>query len=355
MARATGTDVRPAGERGIALLAAVLILALLAAVTAATLWLVRSELWVAGSARALVQARYSAEAGAWHALAKIAPGTTFASLVAGTGGLADATDPGPLPFGGGGFVAFPGAPFGYAVTVHAIDAERVRLRATATSVRGARRTVDATIGRESAAYAPAALVVTSGAVAIAPALSGLAPESGGILVDATMPMDGGQAIVAATTPDAASAVWSSLAASAATLAGRDRRALARGFDVAAFASTSTLVRERAEDLASARGTVASPAAVYLGAGTAPLLQGAGVVLVGGDLVVDGPVDWRGVVYVAGELHLRGPSCRIDGMLWVRALRLTTGCALRFDRSALSAADGVLRLPRRPTLLALDDA
>lgn len=355
MASLDGMHVRRCGERGIALLAAVLILALLAAVTAATLWLVRSELWVAGSARSLVQARYSAEAGAWHALAKIAPGTSFASLVAGTGGLADPADPGPLPSGGGGFVAFPGSPFGYAVTVHAIDAERVRLRSTGTSVRGARRMVDATIGREGAAYAPAALVVTSGTVAIAPALSGLAPDAGGIVVDATLPLDGAQAIVAASAPDSASGAWSSLTASGATLGGRDRRALARGFDVAAFAATSGLVRERAEDLVSARGTLASPVAVYLAAGTAPALQGAGVLLVAGDLVVDGAVDWRGVVYVAGELHLRGPTCRIDGMVWVRALRLTTGCALRFDRSALSAADGALRLPRRPTLLALDDA
>jgi hypothetical protein len=340
-------------ERGLALLAALLVLALLAAVTGATLWLVRSELWVAGSARAFAQARLSAEAGAWHALSRIAPGSDFAALVAGTGGLADAGDPGPLPLAGGGFVEFPGPPFGYAVTVHAMDAERVRLRSTATSVRGARRVVDATVGRTSDPYAPAALVVLSGVVAIAPALAGLAPEAGGVLVDAASPADGTQAIVAAAGAEAAAAAWSSLTASAATLHGGIARSRARPFDVAAFAAG--LAALPAEALTATQGASGSPVALRIAPGTAPLLQGHGVLFIAGDLVVDGTVDWRGVVYVAGELHLRGASCRVDGMVWTSALRLTTGCALRFDRPALAAADAALRLPRLPTLLALDDA
>ena len=342
-------------ERGLALLAAVLILTLLAAVTAATLWLVRSELWVAGSARAFAQARLSAEAGAWHALSRIAPGTDFAGLVAGTGGLADAADPGPLPLPGGGFVEFPGPPFGYAVTVHPIAAERMRLRSTATSVRGARRVVDATVGRASEPYAPAALVVLSGAVVIAPELSGLDPAAGGVLIDAASPADGAQAIVAAEDADAAAAAWSSLAASAATRLGGTESARARRFDVAAFAAASGLVEEPAEALTAVRGAAGAPVALRVASGTAPRLEGHGILLIAGDLVVDGALDWRGVVYVAGALHVGGPTCRIDGMLWANALRLTTGCALRFDRPAVAAADGVLRLPRRPTLLALDDA
>ena len=343
------------GERGLALLAAVLILTLLAAITAATLWLVRSELWVAGSARAFLQARLSAEAGAWHALSRIAPGGDFAALLAGTGGLADAADPGPLPMPGGGFVEFPGPPFGYAVTVHAIDAERVRLRSTATSVRGARRVVDATVGRAADPYAPAALVVPSGTIAIDPALVGLAPDAGGVLVDAVSPADGTQAVVAASDGDAAAAAWSSLAASAATLRGATARARARPFDVAAFATATGLAAVQAEDLTTTRGTAEAPVALRVAPGAAPLLQGHGVVLVAGDLVVDGPLDWRGVLYVAGELHVRGPACHVDGVVWTNALRLTTGCSLRFDRAALTAADGALRLPRLPTLLALDDA
>lgn len=342
------------GERGLALLAAVLVLALLAAVTAATLWLVRSELWVAGSARAFAQARYSAEAGAWHALSVIAPGTDFDALVAGTGGLSDAAAPGPLPFPGGGAVEFPGPPFGYAVTVHALDAERVRLRSTASAVRGARRSVDATVGRDVEPYAPAPLVVVSGAITVAPELSGLAPEAGGVLVDASSPAEGGQGVVAAATADAASSAWATLSASGATLVGGMPRARARAFDVAAFAAATALGEEAATDLVGPRGTAGSPVALRLAPGIAPSLRGYGVVLVAGDLEVAGDLDWQGVLYVAGALHVRGPTCRVRGMAWTSNLVLTTGCSFRFDRPALAAADAALRLPRRPTLLALDD-
>lgn len=355
MARAGVATSQRRDERGLALLSAVLVLAMLAAVTSATLWMVRGELWVAGSARSLAQARYSAEAGAWHALASIAPGTDFAALVAGTGGLADPGEPGPLPLAGGGFVEFPGSPFGYAVTVHAIDAERVRLRSSATSVRGARRAVDATIGRAADPYAPAALVISSGTIAIAPELASLAPGAGGVLVDAATPADGTQAIVAAASADAATAAWSSLAAGAASLLGATQRARARPFDVAAFAAATGLAAEPAEDVTFARGSPGAPVALRLAPGRARQLAGHGVLLVAGDLEVEGDLDWRGPLYVAGELHVRGPTCRIDGMIWARALRLTTGCVVRFDRGALAAADGALRLPRRPTLLALDDA
>jgi hypothetical protein len=351
--RASPSTRAARGERGLALLAAVLVLALLAAVTAATLRLVRSELWVAGSARAFAQARYSAEAGAWHALSVIAPGTDFDALLAGTGGLSDAAAPGPLPFPGGGPVEFPGPPFGYAVTVHGLDAERVRLRSTASAVRGARRSVDATVGRDVEPYAPAALVVVSGAITVAPELSGLAPEAGGVLVDAAT-AEGGRGVVAAATADAASSAWATLFASGATLVGETPRARARAFDVAAFAAATALAEEAAADLTGPRGTAGSPAALRLAPGIAPSLRGYGVVLVAGDLEVAGDLDWQGVLYVAGTLHVRGPGCRVGGMAWTSALVLTTGCSFRYDRPALATADAALRLPRRPTLLALDD-
>lgn len=342
-------------ERGIALLGGILVLTLLAAVTAATLWVTRSELWVAGSARAYLQARYGAEAGVWHALSVIAPGTSFASLLAGTGGLADPAHPGPLPLGGGGFVAFPGPPFGYAVTVHAASGERVRLRASATAVRGARRAIDATVGRELLPYAPAALVAADGEVTIAPAIEGLPPDAGGILVDATQPADGTQTVVAAAGAAAAETVRTVLAGAGATLLGARPAQAGRPFDVAAFALATGLAAQSPGVLASTQGGSGTPVALLISPGTAPGLIGHGVVLASGALEIVGDVDWTGVLYVAGELRLAGPSCRIDGMVWAQRISFASGCRLRFDRTALLAADGALRLPRRPTLLALDDA
>jgi hypothetical protein len=342
-------------ERGVALVGSILVLALLAAVTGATLWLTRSELWVAGSARAFAQARYTAEAGVWHALAVLAPGTDFAALVAGTGGVSDPADPGPLPLAGGGFVFFPGPPFGYDVTVAADAAERVRLRSSATAVRGARRVVQATVGREPAPYAPAALVVVSGDVAVAPALEGLAPEAGGIGIDAAQPAGGPQAVVAAGTLDDAERARAALAAAGAALAGPSSRARARPFDVAAFALATGLPDEDPSVLAASQGAPGAPAALAVAPGVAPGLAGAGVVLARGALELQGAVDWQGVLFVAGELRLAATPCRITGMVWAERVSFAAGCSLRFGWAEIQEADSAQRLPRRPTLLALDDA
>lgn len=350
-----GTGRDASRERGIALLGSILILALLAAVTAATLWLTRSELWVAGSARAFLQARYTAEVGVWHALSLIAPGTDFAALLAGSGGLVDPDQPGPLPLAGGGFVAFPGPPFGYAVTVHAGAAERVQLRSSATAVRGARRTVEATIGRDLLPYAPAALVVGSGRVTIAPALEGLAPEAGGIEIDAATPAGGRQAIVAAGTEEAAELARATFASAGATLRGGTPQARARPFDLAAFALATGLAEQPASVLAASQGTPAAPVGLLVTPGTAPGLVGHGALFVPGALELTGDVDWSGVLFVAGELRIAASSCRIAGMVWADEVSFATGCALRFDPPALVEADAAARLPRRPTLLALDDA
>jgi len=337
-----------AAESGIALLASVLVLALLAAVTAATLWIVRSELWVAGSARSYLQARYTAEAGAWHALALVAPGTDFAALVAGTGGVSDPAAPGPLPLPGGGWVDFPGPPFGYAVTVVADAAERVRLRARATAVRGAQRTVVATVGRAPEPYAPAALVVASGEV-------GFDGEIAGIVLDARDPAGGPQAIVGAATPDAAASARTGLAAAGASLLGGAGSVRARAFDVAAFASSTGLVEDSPAVLAATHGTAGAPAAVVVAGGIAPRLVGHGVVFARGPLELEGEVDWRGALYVAGELRIAAGGCAIAGMVWAERVTFASGCTLRFDAAALGDADQAARLPRRPTLLALDDA
>jgi len=341
-------------ERGSALVASILILALVAAVTAATLWLTRSELWVAGSARAFLQARYSAEAGVWHALALLSPGTDFAALVAGTGGVSDPAAPGPLPLPGGGLVAFPGPPFGYVVTAHAAGFERVRLRSSATAVRGARRSVDATVGREASAYAPAPLVALSGRIAVAPALEGLAPEAGGVGLDATVPAGGNQAIVAAASLADAELARATLAAAGARLAGGAPGGRARPFDVARFARDAGLAEDSPAVLASTQGAAGAPAALLVTGGGAPRLAGHGVLFASGGLELAGDVAWRGALYVAGELRIAATSCRIDGLVWADEVSFVSGCDVRLDPAALAEADPALRLPRRPTLLALDD-
>jgi hypothetical protein len=74
----------------------------------------------------------------------------------------------------------------------------------------------------------------------------------------------------------------------------------------------------------------------------------------GALELAGDVDWRGALFVAGELRMVASSCRIDGMVWAEEISFVTGCDLRLDAAALAEADAATRLPRRPTLLAVDD-
>jgi hypothetical protein len=353
----------PGAELGIVLVGALLLLALLAAAVGATLWLTRSELWVAGRARAFLQARYSAESGVRHALVLLSPGTDFTRLVAGAGGIADRSRPGPLPFAGGGWVAFPGPPFGYSVGVRDVGSdapggstadgnELVVLDSTGSSVRGAVRSVRATIGRKVSPYAPALLVVSGGNVRIDPHGPGI--EDGGIVLDARLPAGGEQAIVGATTWEAADAAFGALRGAHASLLGEGQTILVRPFDVAEFTAASGLARQGPHVLAVPSGSLESPTALAIEPGIAPALRGVGAILGIGDLEIRGEVDFRGVVVVHGALRLGASPCHITGMVWASEVVLDAACLLDYDQAAIAAADRALRLPRLPVLLALSD-
>jgi hypothetical protein len=345
------------GQRGLVLVAALVLVALIAAASATSLWLTRSELWAAGNARAWLQARYSAEAGAAHAIALLAPGTDFAALVARTGGLSDPTRPGPLSFGGGGFVAFPGPPFGYSVDPAAaapppaggsvLAAERVVLVSTATSVRGAQRTVVATVGRAVDPYAPAALVAADDLVQLTGS-GALSPAATSI--DAAATPSEARAAIGVRSPAGATAA----AALGLTLLGGAPTALIRPLDLAAYGASSGLAQGSATGQAVALGTDATPLALRFGAGEVANVAGSGIVLVAGSLTIRGDVALRGALFVDGTLTLAGPGCSIEGMVWARAIEIATPCSVRFDATAIASADRALRLPRRAVLLALTD-
>ncbi len=351
----------PSGEQGVVLVGAIVLLALIAAVGATTLWWTHSELWAAGSARALRQARYSAEAGVHHALALLAPGTDFAALRAGTGGLAWPDEPGPLPVAGGGWVVFPGPPFGYGVGV-ADDpgfsgagsstraGERLRLRSWGTSVRGASRAVLGTIGREAEPYAPAALVAASGALAIEPgeATPGVVPS---LVIDASQPPEGGQAALGAASAEGAIA----LERSGAELHGVPRSLEVIPIDIQAFLAAAGVTATRLDVGAAATPSdAASPGALLLANESVAGLVGDGLVAALGDLEIRGPIDFRGVLLVSGALRLSGVPCSVAGMVWARRVAVAGDCTIRHDRPAVTAADGALRLPRRAVLLSLVD-
>jgi len=350
-------------ERGMALVGAVVVLVLLAAATATTLELAGSELWAAGRVRSSTQARYTAEAGAYHAVALLAPGTTFAALLAGRGGLADPGEPGPLPFPGGGWVDFPGPPFGYSVTPRPLPSggvaagapDRVLLVADATAVRAARHTITATVGRAHEPYAPAALALAGGSVELdGDAVSGAGAASAAVVIDGSSPADGAQVAVAALSePGAASAVGA-IAHGGGVLLGPGPSGALRAIDLEAYAADSGLPSMSPSDLTGPQGSAQLPVARRLVTGVAPGLSGDGLIVATGDLELRGAVDFHGVVFVSGLLRIDADSCSLAGMVWARSLRLSRPCAIRYDAGAVAVADRPLRLPRRAVLLALTD-
>jgi hypothetical protein len=356
-AMAAGIRLR-GSTRGAVLMTCLLLLAALLAAGATSLWLTQSELWAAGNARAARQVRHTAEGGVLHALAVLAPGADFGALLAGTGGLADPARPGPLPLVGGGWVEFPGPPFGYAVSIAAAPpaadgSPRVLLDATATAVRGARHRIRATIGRGIDPYAPAPLVVSAGRLSFAGAAVG-SPGVPGVVLDARRAVGSEQASLAATTAEATAAARAACDAASASFLGPRPTTVARAFDVDDFVSASGLPAQPIALLDGAVGSAEAPAAVRVEPGDAQRLTGAGVLLVDGDLTVRAETHWTGVLLVAGRLRLEGAPCRVAGMIWSTETELAAPCEIRLDPDAITLADAVLRLPRLPVLLALAD-
>jgi hypothetical protein len=358
MTAAGAGTVRRTSSSGMILVSSLLLLTLLGLAVGASLYLTRSELWAAGSARAARQARYSAEAGLRHAVALLAPGTDFTALLRRTGGLARADDPGPLPLAGGGWVDFPGPPFGYWIEIEndreggdpLVDGnERVVFAARATSVRDAARKVIGTIGRAVQPYAPAALVTLDGALILDPGLEGAT-----VRIDAGNESDRRPATIGASSDAAALAVFAAAHARDVELAGTPATAVALPFDVAALADRAGAAPQPADGLASDLGSRASPAVAVVEPGVAPGLRGAGALVATGDLEIRGVIDFAGVIIVAGVLRLAATSCTVEGMVWASRLVLDRSCLIRFTSLALGLADRAIRLPREAELLALED-
>ncbi len=345
--------MRAGGRRGAALLVCLLVLAALAAASAAALWLARTELWAAGNARAARQALYSAEAGIYHAVALIAPGRGFGALIERDGGLADPARPGPLPFPGGGWVAFPGPPFGYAVDVLPAPSfpdggPRLVLVSRATAVRGARHAVRAVIGRALRPYAPAALVVASGRVRVLPG----GPPDGPLIRGGLAAPAQAAAALGAATAGAVEVARRAIAAAGGRIVG-DRAGLeVRRIDVGRLAAESGLPVVPAGRLAALRAS--APSARRVDGGETARLAGSGVVLVEGDLTVAGEIRFEGVLLAAGRLRLAGTPCRIAGLVWAEEVEIGGSCTVSYDAAAISAADRLVPLPRLPVVLALDD-
>ncbi|MDG2303695.1 MAG: hypothetical protein P8R42_03400 [Candidatus Binatia bacterium] len=342
--------MNPKAESGLVLLSLVLLLALLGLVTGASLWFTRAELWAAGRARSELQAAYTAEAGVRHGLALLAPDVDLTALAErSVDALAAPDTPGPWPIAGGGWVAFPGPPFGYGLEVAAAgDTRRVVVRSSATAVRDAALVAVASVALAAEPYAPATLVLGGGPLSFeAAALGG----SENRLV--TIVGSHANRVAAIGT---ASSVELEAAIESAEVAGAgiegDGMATVRRFPLSRFALRSGLDEWAPDVLNASVGARGNPVALRIRGGVVPRLLGAGLLYVAGDLDVMGEVDFAGVVFVEGQVRIGGESCRLDGMLWAREVAFSGACRVAFDAAAVADADRALRLPRLPVLTGL---
>lgn len=337
------------GQAGLVIVSVVLILALLGLVTGASLWLTRAELWAAGRARSELQATYTAEAGIRHGLAVLGPDVDWAAVVErDPAALASADEPGPWPIGAGGWVAFPGPPFGYGLeVVGSGDPDgRLVVRSAATAVRGASAVAMASVARAKEPYLPAALVLDGGRLEIEAAAMGTERDP---LVQIW-----GSDVVASLGVSSVEGLETAI--DAASRSGVELRGdpigRVRGFELERYARRSGLDEIAPAVLSVAQGTRGSPVALRIRGGTVPRLLGAGVLLVDGDLDVEGDVRWYGVVYVDGRLRVGRRDCLVDGMVWSRGVSFAGPCRITAGSEAVREADRALRLPRLPVLTAL---
>jgi len=91
---------------------------------------------------------------------------------------------------------------------------------------------------------------------------------------------------------------------------------------------------------------------YLPGGVIRGLQGEGLLVVSGDLRLEGRVDFAGVMLVEGTLELASDHCRIRGFVQIHAMKVHADCTFRRDLPAVLQADRLQSLPRQARLQAI---
>jgi hypothetical protein len=339
-------------EGAASLLAALSLLAISAALAAALADVARVEVVLARHRRVTAAGLAAADACLARILASLPVGWDFAGMLAGPDGISGTPDDGSVV-----------APPGCTVSAHAapgpIDPARVRLTLSATTP-GGQRTLDAVGGRAPEPGVPALIWLVDAAP--------LAAIGGAVTFDGTDPL-------APTRPP-----WATLAAPGDPSA-LDAWLGGQGAHVGVTPATAVPSSVPAPPLSAlaARVVAAGP----LDAATALVTAGApptALALVTGDLVVDVPRSGAGLLLVDGVLDVRadlgyrgvvaatrgirvasGAHVDVAGALWLGSPAgpgspfVVDGAAvLRRDVAALTAADALLRLPRRAVLLGMRD-
>jgi hypothetical protein len=333
--------------RGAALPAALMLVAVAGAVSAAVATLARTEVVLARNREAAAHALAAADGCLAAVAADLPTGWEFDGPMAGPDGVAGTADDGVRPAPAGCDARLSPAP-GPALPARALLA----VDATASS---GHRTVEAVVARAAAPGVPALLWLAE--VASLRDLDGTLALDG---VDVARPGAPPLAPLAAPGDPAALDAW--LAAQAGRVTASAGGALSFGVPPPPLAELAARLRGAG---AAPGGTLvpagAPPLALTLVSGdlvTAASARGRGLLFVDGRLDIGGSFEFNGVVVATGGIRVAsGARLDIAGAIW-----LGGGAALVVDGAArvaaradeLEAADGLLRLPRRALLASLRD-
>ncbi len=331
---------RPARpSRGGALPAALVVVAIAGAVSAAVATLARTEVILSRNREAAARALAAADGCLAAVVAELPAGWEFDAAIAGADGSAGTADDGVRP-----------APAGCAARVRPAPgpAEPPRAVLEVEAVAGGgRRSVEAVVGRVATPGVPA-LIWLAEAASLGE-LHGLLTLAG---ADAAHPAAPALAPLAAPLDPAALDAW--LAAQAGHVVVSPAGAPPIGVPAPPLAELATRLRAAG---AAPGGTLVPagdpPLALTLLAGdlvVSATARGQGVLFVDGLLDIGGVFEFSGVVVASGGIRVAsGARLDVTGAVW-----LGSGATLVVDgearvaahADALAAADGLLRLPRR---------
>jgi hypothetical protein len=347
-------------QRGTALVAALAIVMILLPVGAFVVLQCRTDLLIQHNLRAEIETFYVAEAGLEHAIAEIAPGTSFDDILTGPDHLPGTPDDGIFSFAEGTPNAFPFAPFHYEVRVAASGSDMVSVVSSGTGINGATRVVSALVKRSPLPATPAALYTEgdvsaldmgsadfllsgfdhqladppdapAGPAAALPALSSSSADMEEVLRQ-RLGADSAQRLVGAGgTPSIGTAPALDLPRYALACANRPEHTEVAGITAGEAMVFGTL---EAPQLSIVSGDL----------NVAGQLSGAGMMVVQGTLEVTGTVAFTGLVLVMGGIVLDSASqVTIRGGLWRAAsmdsrVQLGGRGAVVFSSAALAAVD-----------------
>jgi hypothetical protein len=346
------------GNRGTALIAALIIVIILLPLGAYVALQCRTDLVIERNFGAEVEAFYAAEAGLEHAIAEIDPGQSFDAVLAGPDGIPDTADDGAFPFRHAPVSNFASPQLSYDVRVTPVTGNMLYLVGRGTGRYGATKVVAALVARSPTVFTPAALYVEGD-------IRHLDLGGGPMLLSGldhriddppASPMGTAAPVAALASPDAEAEqdlrrrLPEGLAARLPGTGGAPSIATSPSLDVQSYADRFAALPScvHLSDLGETAtlGTPGTPQISVLegDAHISGRLSGNGVLVVRGTLDITGTFEFTGLVVVLNAILFEPTgNITITGALWQgpamdERLQLRGSGAIGYSSGALTAVD-----------------